>query len=92
MRSDCGHSDAAYFVLTCGDSEIDESGCGEQFRACWHCAESGAASKQADTWGRWHRPRCRVGYDRDYRECRRCGERYEEGGDWELCPHGTDEW
>lgn len=91
MRPDCGHPEAAYEILTCGDADIADTGCGAAFRACWECAQSGAAVDRSETWWQWHKVRCSVGYHDRYETCPRCGEPYEEGSGWESCPHGADE-
>jgi len=146
MNGDCGHTEAHYCVMECGDYVTDmhrsdengPSGCYANYFACWACVQSGDAGTLSDQWWAKHREVCPVGYaapeegemsllkttalerrvrfleaNRDkwkaraleaeerlrseavavdhWRDCPRCGVAYEEGGDWEVCPHEPTE-
>lgn len=57
--NDCGHTDAVYCVMACGDAYHDEmrdqdgghkSGCYVEFYACLDCVENGQDWPSAQKW------------------------------------------
>jgi len=70
MNGDCGHAEAHYCVMECGDYVTDmhradkhgPSGCYASYFACWACVQSGDAGTLSDQWWAKHRQVCPVGY------------------------------
>lgn len=67
LSGSCGHEDAGYVVMECGDpyTEVnghEATGCYAHFAVCKDCIDGHTDGEQAERWWQAHRLVCPVGY------------------------------